>query len=202
MGKPIEVHVEEDGAHCSCTLTQGAGKDKCIIAMASREWQKQETSASRMERLLLASLWGIKRYARYTLFCTQLTLVFPHPGELVVAQTKELPTRLQARLIELTSLGCKFTTGNGSWGVADLEGSSQEPADKWEHRDITLSAPSSAPTTIQRDIPNSLLVHFDGGCKSKKGSGGYVVWKPSGECVAAVHEYYGDARPTNNEAEA
>ena len=34
-----------------------------------------------------------------------------------MANTKDPPLRLQARLVELSAVGAKFTTGKGAWGV-------------------------------------------------------------------------------------
>lgn len=73
-----------------------------------------------MERLLLAALWGVKRWARYTQFCPELWVVLPSAVEATVAKAKEPPLRLQARLVELSSVGARYTTGQGAWGL--LEG--------------------------------------------------------------------------------
>ena len=54
----------------------------------------QEAQCSRMERLLLAALWAVKRWARYTQFTPRLTIVLPDAVDAVVSATKEPPLRL------------------------------------------------------------------------------------------------------------
>ena len=41
--------------------------------------------------------------------------MLPNPAELAVMGTKELPVKLQAKLIELSSLGVTFGCGKGAW---------------------------------------------------------------------------------------
>lgn len=77
------------------------------------------------------------------------------------------------------------------------EGTIDPPA--WEHEDIDIVMPSLQHTAdvIQEA---KYTIEFDGGCRKKLGSGGYVVRE--GETLrAAVFVYYGTSRPTNNKAE-
>lgn len=45
-------------------------------------------------------------------------------------------------------------------------------------------------------------MHYDGGCTKKKGTGGYIAWKPDGTCLGGQYKYYGSTKPTCNQAEA
>ncbi len=127
---------------------------------------------------MLAALWALKKFGRYTFYAPRVTMHFPHHTELTITQNKDLPNRLQARLVELTSFGCRFVAGQGSWGTI-VPAAMEDPypqAPHWEHKDIQLEAPLSAPKLEAVDIKTELKAHFDGGCRSKMGSGGYAVW--------------------------
>jgi hypothetical protein len=41
--------------------------------------------------------------------------MLPNPAELVLVGTTDLPVRLLAKLIELSSLGVSFACGMGAW---------------------------------------------------------------------------------------
>lgn len=68
----------------------------------------------------------------------------------------------------------------------------------WEHKNITLDMPNSVPLEGAVEIKDAYIMHFDGGCSKKKGSGGFVVWSPEGKCIGGAYKYYGDKRPTCN----
>ena len=44
--------------------------------------------------MMLAALWAVKRWARFTQFTPCLTIVFPDAVDVAVAKTKEPPLRL------------------------------------------------------------------------------------------------------------
>ena len=46
------------------------------------------------------------------------------------------------------------------------------------------------------------VLHFDGGCREKLGSGGCLLLDPQGRCHAGCGWYFGRSHPTNNVAEA
>ena len=62
--------------------------------------------------------------------------------------------------------------------------------------------PNSKPLDGATEVKNAYVMHYDGGCSKKKGSGGFVVWEPGGKCLGGQYKYYGDTRPTCNQAEA
>lgn len=162
-----------------------------------------------MERLLLAALWGVKRWARYTQFCPELWIVLPSAVEATVAKGKDPPLRLQARLVELSSVGARYTTGQGAWGLLeDLATLREEPptgevsdaAPHWEHQDVVIRYPAGTPEAA--DIAGAWVLHFDGGCRKNHGAGGFVLLDPEGRCHAGAGWYFGLGCPTNNVAEA
>lgn len=63
-----------------------------------------EARCSLLERLLIAAIWGFKRFRRYCEFAPSVTVVLPHAAELCVVSKKDPPARIQAQLIELSSL--------------------------------------------------------------------------------------------------
>ena len=52
------------------------------------------------------------------------------------------------------------------------------------------------------DVKDAWVLHFDGGCRKGRGTGGYILTDPKGECHAGGGWYYGIKAATNNEAEA
>ena len=169
----------------------------------------QEAACSRMERLLLAALWAIKRWARYTQFTPRLTVVLPDAVEAAVTRAKDPPLRLQAHLVELGAVSARFTTGKGAWGVLEKlkEGLEPPPAGEdqverpiWVHEDIDLAYPASRPEAV--DVEGAWVLHFDGGCRQGLGTGGFILLDPQGECHAGQAWFFGRSCPTNNVAEA
>lgn len=54
------------------------------------------------------------------------------------------------------------------------------------------------PPTVSRD---AVQLYFDGGCRGKLGSGGYLaMWH--GVCLGGEGQWFGSDAPTNNVAEA
>ncbi len=144
---PLQVHVDVDDKELSAVLTQGEGEEYRVVGFGGRSLGLQEQACSRQERLLLAALWAVKRWARYTQFTPRLTIVLPSPVDAAVARTKEPPLRLQARLVELSAVKAHYTTGKGAWGLLqDLQQCIEEPpageepveAPVWVHEDINL----------------------------------------------------------------
>lgn len=69
----------------------------------------------------------------------------------------------------------------------------------WEHEDIDIVMPSLQHTP---DVISTAkyTIEFDGGCRKKLGSGGYII-KEGKVLKAAAFLYYGANRSTNNKAE-
>lgn len=68
----------------------------------------------------------------------------------------------------------------------------------WEHKDIVLDMPNNKPLIGEKEIEGAYILHYDGGCTQKKGTGGYIAWKPNGSCLGGEYKYYGSNRPTCN----
>ena len=58
------VHVDVDDHNLGATLVQGEGKQVKIIAMAGRTFTSTECKCPRMERLLIAATWALKRWGK------------------------------------------------------------------------------------------------------------------------------------------
>ena len=197
-GLPLKVHVDVSETDLSAVLTQGQGETYRVVGFGGRALAIQEAACSRVERLLLAALWAVKRWARYTQFTPELTIVLPDAVDVAVTGAKEPPLRLQARLVELSAVKAKFTTGEGAWGLLEGLGESLESppdgekpaaAPVWEHQDVTLRYPSSHPEAV--DLAGAWTLYFDGGCRKGLGSGGFVLLAPDGTCHAGGGWYYG-----------
>ena len=85
--------------------------------MLGRALTVTECKCCLIEKLLLCAAWAVKRLAPYTTSTSQVYIVLPWPEEALCAQQRELPIRLQAKLIELSAYGCKYTSGEGAWEV-------------------------------------------------------------------------------------
>lgn len=62
----LYLHVDVSDADLSVVLTQGEGESYTVVGFGGRSLAIQEARCSLMERLLVAALWGVKRWARYT----------------------------------------------------------------------------------------------------------------------------------------
>lgn len=62
--------------------------------------------------------------------------------------------------------------------------------------------PHSVPLVGEKEISGAYVLHYDGGCQKKNGTGGYIAWGPEGNCIGGQYKYYGSKRPTCNQAEA
>jgi len=60
----LDLHVDADEEQLSVVLTQGDN----LCAMAGRPLLKFEQSLPLIERMLVAAVWGYKRYAKYCLY--------------------------------------------------------------------------------------------------------------------------------------
>jgi hypothetical protein len=48
----------------------------------------------------------------------------------------------------------------------------------WEHKDIVLSMPNTLPMIGEEDVDGAYVLHYDGGCTKRMGTGGYIAWDP------------------------
>jgi hypothetical protein len=74
-----------------------------------------EARASLIERLLIAALWGLKRFERYTCFFSDVIVLLPHQSEVITVKKSDPPLRIQGAIVELSSYRCKFASGEGAW---------------------------------------------------------------------------------------
>ena len=116
--KPIKIHVNADENDCSAVLVQGeSSTDYRVVQMLGRELTATEAKCSLIEKLLLCAAWAVKRLAQYTISAPQVCIVLPWPEEALCTQQRDLPVRLQAKIVELSAYGCKYQSGEGAWEV-------------------------------------------------------------------------------------
>lgn len=126
-----------------------------MVALASKKLLKTEAGLPPIERLLVTTLWGLKRLNKYSGFLPAVTVALPHPAEVAVCHAKNLPLRIQAKLIELSSYRAEFTWGQGAITIGDELGAalSDPPGSdvegleqpQWEHSDRTIVMPGRLP---------------------------------------------------------
>jgi hypothetical protein len=73
--------------------------------MVGRPLTAGEVKLPTIEKQLLMSLWVYKRLGRYCYYLPKVVIMLPNPAELSLLGNRDLPVRIQARLIELSSLG-------------------------------------------------------------------------------------------------
>lgn len=66
MDLPVKLHMDADEEFCSATLVQGQGDDYRVIAFQGRPLTITESKRSRIERLMIATNWALKKMGRYT----------------------------------------------------------------------------------------------------------------------------------------
>ena len=76
--KPIKLYVDENEGYIDAIMTQGEEDSMIICDFAHRELTPTERSIPRIERLMCATLWVIKRLSRYTYNAPKLIISFPH----------------------------------------------------------------------------------------------------------------------------
>ena len=75
-----------------------------------------EQGIPEIERLLVAAVWGVRRLANFAMFVPGVKVVLPDPALLAnLRQKGEVPFRIRALLVELTSFNCTFAHGAGAW---------------------------------------------------------------------------------------
>lgn len=84
-----------------------------------------EARSSLIERLLIAALWGLIRYERYTAFTYNTVVLLPHAAEVATIKRADSPLRIQSAMIALSSFKCTFANGDGAWAL-------QGKLAKWE----------------------------------------------------------------------
>jgi hypothetical protein len=123
-----------------------------VCAMVGRPLTAGELQLPTIERQLLMALWAFKRLGRYCYYLPKVQIMLPNPAELSMLATRELPVRIQAKLIELSSLGVSYGCGMGAWQLQGELGKvimePPEPVEErldlpcWEHRDFELDFPA------------------------------------------------------------
>ena len=73
----------------------------------------------------------------------------------------------------------------------------------FEHETKSITYPSATKPVPQRivDSPH-VTAFFDGGAASRLGTGGFIIFAGTGECVQVTARYYGEEFETNNKTEA
>ena len=73
----------------------------------------------------------------------------------------------------------------------------------WSHtEDITIQRPPKAKGWTPECRDRGMRLFFDGGCKTREGTGGYLLFDTHGQCVGGQGRWYATSAPTNNIAEA
>jgi hypothetical protein len=116
QSRPLKLHVDVGEEGCTVVL---AHSNHEVCAFAGRCFTATEAKCSVMVKLLVAALWGFKRYRRYCEYNPDVTVILPLSSEVIVSTQKAPTARIQAILIELNSLGVKFACGDGAWALED-----------------------------------------------------------------------------------
>ena len=116
--RAMTIYVDEDGEFMTGIMTQGTNEDLTVNYMVSRELTITEKKLARMERLLIAANWIINKLSKYTYYAPKIFISFPHPAEIHFSRiSTNVPPRLQAKLIELSTLPVEFTVNESAWSM-------------------------------------------------------------------------------------
>ena len=88
--RPLHLYVDCDEEDLSVVL---AHSETEICGMAGRRLLATEARGSLLERLLVAAVWGYKRFRRYCEF-QEVTVMLPHAAELGALAGSTCPAKI------------------------------------------------------------------------------------------------------------
>ena len=121
MTEEAFLHVDVDEIDLSGVLTQGHKNNYKVVNMVGWELMVTKQCYSIIERLAIAAVWCVKKLNWYTNFLAAgpgLTIIYPHAAEIACLSLLDLPLRLQACILKLSSYGCKFRCGSGACAIS------------------------------------------------------------------------------------
>lgn len=201
-------------------LTQaGLGTQVKIVGMVSRSLTPYEQGRPPLEQKLHMARWALHKCRRFTTSAPKVTIFMEEPEGVMVLNDKTHHLKIEAILIDLASYRAVFKVGGGDqyqWvealllgqepkGLLEQPGGEQPPITlpTFEHHTHAISYPSQT-SSLPRQITDQphVTAFFDGGAAQKLGTGGFIVFGMSGECLVARALFYGEEITTNNKAEA
>lgn len=115
MAQRARLYLSLEDGFAQVVLTQGEGHGFVIIGMGGRYLTPTETKLPVLERWLVIAHWGIKRFARYTVFLPQVIVVLPTPADCVMVKKETIHMNIQGRLMELKAMAnVTFENGDGA----------------------------------------------------------------------------------------
>ena len=152
----------------------------------------------------------MRRLYRWTGFVPKVTVVLQEAACMVLVKDKGVHARLKAHVLELGMYGVAYKLGEGlhvslgdirAAAEAALEGDA-EGVPQVEHVDRELRMPQGKKRAAPGvDESSAMRVYFDGRSADKLGSGGFVAFSPTGECLGGAAYNYGAEAGTVNAAE-
>ena len=70
-----------------------------------------------IESMLICTAWAVKRLASYTMSASKTVIILPNAAKATCTHFIDMPMRLQAPIVELSSYNCSFESGDGAWAV-------------------------------------------------------------------------------------
>ncbi len=114
---PVLVHVDCDEEVLSVVLTQTGKEGLRLIGIGGRKLLVRESRAPRLEQLLTAATWGIKRWGRYTYYAPSLLVVLPTAAEVAAVKTTSPAPSLMTLLLGLECVRAQYCVGDGAWTI-------------------------------------------------------------------------------------
>ena len=113
----VKIHVDADSSDCSAVVVQGDLDSYRVVSMLGRALTVTEASCGYLERLLICAIGALQRICAAVVNVPGIEIVLPTAAEAACMGEKELPLRLQARLIALSVYNCTFASGEGAWSI-------------------------------------------------------------------------------------
>jgi hypothetical protein len=82
QNRPLRLHVDVGEEGCTVVLAHTTSE---VCAFAGRYFTATEAKCPPMVKLLIAALWGYKRYQRYCEYNPSATIVLPLSSEVIVS---------------------------------------------------------------------------------------------------------------------
>ena len=85
--------------------------------MIGQSFTVTEAKCSMIKRMLICTVWSVERLASYTMSAPKTVIILHNAVETIWVQFKDIPVRLQAHIVELSSYNCSFESRDGLCAV-------------------------------------------------------------------------------------
>jgi hypothetical protein len=163
------------------------------VAFLSRYLTKTEKGWGELEQLISVTSWALRKLRRYSSTAPKVIIRVEREEDIYVLLDKEAHLRLRGLLVDLSLYKCEWQVGQNDWKlgervienkIADAPLADIEPINVpvMIHADVTIKRKTARSVEVgAADLEGHVLCQFDGGSASRLGTGGMLIWGPSGK---------------------